>query len=677
MASDHRSLFPKLGESNYSSWVGNMRVHLMTKEVWSLVKGEETQPSPSEPKELKIWRLNRDIAAGEIYLSLEPSQLVHIKNLEEDPVQMWKKLESVHLQKRPVTRFNAYDALFSIRKEDNESLSSLMSRVDEAMQHVQDLRPSKFTIDDLDGELASMSLIRSLSDDYRSFISSLMLLPQFDYATVKEAFILEEQNRRPRASSSSSALSSMATPAARGIKANNKVCDFCKLKGHLVEACFRYRAAQQQAEQSAKEKKKQGKPSYTARQAEVEEPKENLDVAHIAGNASTLLDLSNPASALIVDASSDWTADTGASSHMTPHQHWFTSYTPLRISIHLADGQPIYSVGTGSVRFKPSGKRLPHSLLEFKNVLHVPDLKINLFSVLHATVHKGFNVSIVGPRMFFCHQVSLLFTATASGRNTTALLDGVTEPMTEFAGLISTCPLDLTLWHRRFAHLNFSDVKQLVLRELVTGIDIKSSTPPDPICEPCISGKQHRVVNKTASRATELLFLIHSDLHGPLPVRTPEGYRYWVTFIDDATRLWALYLLREKSDTFHAFKSFKAYVENLTDKRIKTLRDDKGGEYMSNEFGKFLEEAGIARQHTVHNEPHQNGVAERANRTFAEGATSLLAESHLPASFWGYAVTTLVYVRNRSSTSALNGNVPYSCFFGKKPDVSHLRVFGC
>jgi len=105
----------------------------MTKEVWSLVKGEETQSSPSEPKELKTWRLNRDIAAGEIYLSLEPSQLVHIKNLEEDPVQMWKKLESVHLQKRPVTRFNAYDALFSIRKEDNESLSSLMSRVDEAM----------------------------------------------------------------------------------------------------------------------------------------------------------------------------------------------------------------------------------------------------------------------------------------------------------------------------------------------------------------------------------------------------------------------------------------------------------------------------------------------------------------------------------------------------------------
>jgi len=97
----------------------------MTKEVWSLVKGEETQPPPSELKELKAWRVNRDIAAGEIYLSLESSQCVHVKNMEEDPVQMWKKLESVHLQKRLITRFNAYDALFSIRKEENETLSSL------------------------------------------------------------------------------------------------------------------------------------------------------------------------------------------------------------------------------------------------------------------------------------------------------------------------------------------------------------------------------------------------------------------------------------------------------------------------------------------------------------------------------------------------------------------------
>jgi transposase InsO family protein len=61
---------------------------------------------------------------------------------------------------------------------------------------------------------------------------------------------------------------------------------------------------------------------------------------------------------------------------------------------------------------------------------------------------------------------------------------------------------------------------------------------------------------------------------------------------------------------FDAFKRFKAYAENQLDCKIKALRDDKGGEYMSREFLKFTDECGIARQHTVRNRPQQNGVAE-------------------------------------------------------------------
>ena len=106
-----------------------------------------------------------------------------------------------------------------------------------------------------------------------------------------------------------------------------------------------------------------------------------------------------------------------------------------------------------------------------------------------------------------------------------------------------------------------------------------------------------------------------------------------MSYIDDATRLWATILLRKKSDQFAAFKQFKAYVENKLDRKIKGLRDDKGGEYMSNEMNQFCIDAGISRQHTVRNEPHQNGVTERANRTLAEGITALLAESNLPPSF--------------------------------------------
>ena len=99
---------------------------------------------------------------------------------------------------------------------------------------------------------------------------------------------------------------------------------------------------------------------------------------------------------------------------------------------------------------------------------------------------------------------------------------------------------------------------------------------------------------------------------------------------------------------------------------------------MSKEFEGFLKDAGIARQHTVRNEPHQNGVAEHANRTLQEGITAMLNESKLSHNFWDYALNALVYVRNRSPTSAnTNSCTPFEKFYGHKPDVSNLRVFGC
>ena len=112
--------------------------------------------------------------------------------------------------------------------------------------------------------------------------------------------------------------------------------------------------------------------------------------------------------------------------------------------------------------------------------------------------------------------------------------------------------------------------------------------------------------------SSHLLELIHSDVHY---VNTPSqhGHRYWVTFIDDFSRYRMVYAIKSKSDVFAAFQSFKAYAETQLERKIKCLRDDKGGEYMSNQFDHFLTQAGITRQHTTRNRPQQNGVAERAN----------------------------------------------------------------
>jgi len=401
-------------------------------------------------------------------------------------------------------------------------------------------------------------------------------------------------------------------------------------------------------------------------------------VTEFAGNASgsSLSPPTSPSSPLQLDADFYWIADTGATSHMTPHRHWFNSYTPCRIPIRLADNTVIYAAGQGSVVFQPTLRGRKAESLEFTRVLHVPDLRSNLLSCLYLTRHKGLVIHISATTMTFQLHRKTLFTASIDSTNS-AVLNGTTLA-SETAFSLSTLPTDISLWHRRFIHHNYADVKRMIQKKLVTGLKLESNAKPDPVCEPCIAGKMHsNPFPPSPNHNRAPLELIHSDLHGPLPVTTHSGYKYWITFIDDCSCFRAVYLLKAKSEAFEAFKDYKSWAENQLGAKIRALQDDKGGEYMSNAFLKFTTACGIERRHSVRNRPQQNGLAERANRTMGERITAMLAESGLPLSFWGYCIASMVHVWNRLPTSSLAGTTPFEAFYQRKPNVSHLRVWGC
>src|ERR1700743_2203741 len=391
-----------------------------------------------------------------------------------------------------------------------------------------------------------------------------------------------------------------------------------------------------------------------------------------SANSSTFTSSSLPHSS----HTHSWCADTGATSHMTPHRHWFTEYQPYKVPVRLADGTVIYTAGVGSILFKTNLGRTGVREVVFSRVLHVPALHSNLLSVLYLTGKKGFQVVMEKNTMSFQLDGKLIFTATQRGG--LAYLDGSTLPPYSAQALaaLSLLPLTLDLWHCRLSHINYADLKRMVAKGLVTGLKINSSSSPDPVCEPCIAGKQTRIVNKTATRTTVPLAIVHCDLHGPMPVCSPEGYRFFMVFVDDATRLWAVYFLKAKSDAPAAFWAYKATFEKQTGHKVKVLHDDKEGGLSSNEFNAKLNECGILRRFTMRAEPHSNGVAERAIRSIANDATAMLYESHLPASFWSRAVAAAIFKHNRSPTSAHNGNVPFTLIFGQIPDVSLFRVFG-
>ena len=107
------------------------------------------------------------------------------------------------------------------------------------------------------------------------------------------------------------------------------------------------------------------------------------------------------------------------------------------------------------------------------------------------------------------------------------------------------------------------------------------------------------------------------------------------------------------------------------------MRSDNGGEYTSNEFQAYSKEHGIKHELTVPDNPEQNGRAERPNRSIVEKVRCLLMDSGLSKGFWAEAAATSVYLLNRHPRKVLSGKTPEEVWSGVKPDLSHLRVFGC
>ena len=185
---------------------------------------------------------------------------------------------------------------------------------------------------------------------------------------------------------------------------------------------------------------------------------------------------------------------------------------------------------------------------------------------------------------------------------------------------------DTNLWNLRLGHNNLDRITRLVKDGPLRDLSVGSL----PVCESCLEGKMtKRSFSTKGSRATEPLQLVHSDVCGPISVRARGGCEYFVTFIDDYSRYGYVYLMQRKSETFGKFKEFLAEAEKQLGKSLKTLRSDRGGEYLDNEFEDYLLEHGIVSQLTAPGTPQQNGVAERRNRTLLDMVRSMMSYSSL------------------------------------------------
>lgn len=296
---------------------------------------------------------------------------------------------------------------------------------------------------------------------------------------------------------------------------------------------------------------------------------------------------------------------------------------------------------------------------------------MNLLSVFSLMVKRHYKIIRENKKLQFIHDDKVQFTATVN-ENNIGYLDGRTiNQDTICANAATTVPQSRTLWNRRLSQKNHKDITIMLRNNSVTGIEIIDKSPADPLCVPCVLGKQRR---HAVPKASDTLAMIHADLKGPLP-RSHNGYRYWLIFVDNSGQTRFVYFLQSKDETAAAFESFLIWAERITRKQLLVFHNDKGGKFISRQILDFCNKRGICCKFTETGEPYQNGVAECANLDISNSASTLLNEAKLPMTFWPEAVSTCVHTFNRLHTSALfPGKTPYSKWYGKKPDVSYFRV---
>ncbi|KAF7973877.1 hypothetical protein HWV62_14100, partial [Athelia sp. TMB] len=233
--------YPQLSDINYAEWCINTKALLQSQKLWRLVSGtlkkpDETKfnspPTDAPLASLEDWEDRSEHACGILVMSISPGQKPNITDCQDDPVVIWTKLKSVHEAQKPSNRFNAYEDLLSIRKDSDESLSSLINCTESCMQLIKNLRTKEFNLDKLDEELQCMALIRALPDEFDSFASTLMITDKLDKASLISAFYSEEIQCCRRAIASAN--------IARASKASNKFfCTFHNQQtNHPSEKCY-------------------------------------------------------------------------------------------------------------------------------------------------------------------------------------------------------------------------------------------------------------------------------------------------------------------------------------------------------------------------------------------------------------------------------------------------------
>jgi len=653
----------KLDGTNWSTWKFQMQHLLMAKDVWDHVNG--TAEDPGEVAEAAVrtrYEKAKQKAMATLVVGIH-SKLIYLVTSCTTPQDVWDTLRGQFERNTFANKMFLKRQYFTTKMSEGQSVQDHLKCMKEITDKLAALGSA------VGEEEQVVALLISLPPSYQTLVTALEAKgDDLSLEFVQQALVSEEQKRQV-------GVSEVVTECDRNsaLQVNKGIVK--PFKGR----CYRCN--------------KEGHRSYECHEKQVKfdrlPVKKSFQKPHRAKTVSEDNNQTDSESELFFSVTGQpegeqqqyWIIDSGASRHMTSNKKLLSDYWKFDVpeTVRLGDGRSVEALGTGRVKITVETSRGKKTTM-MGGVLYVPKLACSLFSV-RAVTQKG---QIVQFGENYCWIKNSRGKVIAKGKLVNRMYQLNCETVsTEDSVSVAEAYVNndereqLNLWHQRLGHLNVQQLKQAVKKSHIKGIDLQDNDRLD-FCEGCVEGKMSRHPFKPVGeiKSARRLKLTHSDVRGPMPTESFNGKRYFVTFIDDYSRYVKVYFIRHKSEVLQKFKEFEAAATNEADCKIGILRTDNGGEYMSSEFEAFLKCKGIRHETSVAYSPQQNGVSERMNRTLLESARAMICHAGLSKSFWAEAVNTAAYIRNRVTTTS-TGQTPYERWYGRIPDVSHLRVFGC
>lgn len=672
----------KLSGPNYLDWSKTVRIYLR-----SLSKDDHLTSDPPTDDTRKEWL--RDDAR--LFLQIRNSidtEVISMINHCEYVKELMEYLEFLFSGKGNLSRIYEVCRSFYRTEQQDQSLQAYFMNFKRTYEELNNLLPFSpdITVQQTQREkMAVMSFLAGLNSQFD--VARSQILSSVEISSLHEAFtrVLRTDTRNPitvqapnalvTRNASRSALE-MGQPfqrdhhrgSNRRLDTGGVICYYCHESGHTKRYCRKLQNKNMKS-QSALVTSTNSDIGVTSVSPNsnrtvtisVEDFAKFTQYQEALKNSSqsiTALAESGNSNACLLSSSNKWVVDSGATDHMTGNPTFFSMYqshtSPTTVT--LADGSTSAVLGSGTVNPTPS--------ITLSSVLSLPKFAFNLVSVSKLTRTLNCSVSFFPGYCLFQDLVTKKIIGEGHESAGLYILDTQAPRSTACSSTLS--PFEA---HCRLGHPSLP-----LLKKLCPEFHSVSSLE----CESCQFAKHHRLpssprINKQASCPFEL---VHSDVWGPSPVISKTGLRYFVTFVDDFSRMTWIYFMKNRSELFSHFIAFCAEIKTQFNLSVRTLRSDNAKEYFSDVFQHYMAQNGIIHQSSCVDTPSQNAVAERKNRHLLKTARALLFQMRVPKPFWADAVSTACFLINRMFSS-VHGHTPYGLLFPTKPLFPiDPRIFG-